>query len=102
VPIYHLTTPEYSNQIDTVNFILKIYKKMLETYTPDKITVFGDSAGGNLIMAALAQLRDNKLPNPKNIILSSPFFTYEQYEEDKILLNNDPILPEIFFTVVNK
>ena len=46
---------------------------MQEGYTPDRIMVAGDSAGGHLTMATLLAIRDKGLPNPAGAVCLSPW-----------------------------
>ena len=53
---------------------VKAYKGLLQMgYKPDNIILMGDSAGGNLSLALAVYLRDNKIPQPKAIVLLSPW-----------------------------
>ena len=73
---------------------VKAYKGLLEMgYKSDDIILMGDSAGGNLSLALAVYLRDNKISQPKAIVLLSPW-TYlgtnlpahtNNLEKDKIL-----------------
>lgn len=88
-----------------------------QEYSPDKIMVAGDSAGGGLTLALLMYLRDHNMPLPKGAILMSPWtdltcsgeshqFNYEKdplfgntkesmlYDSDYIG-ENDPEMPYI-------
>ncbi|MBO4400743.1 MAG: alpha/beta hydrolase [Selenomonadaceae bacterium] len=52
------------------------YKEILRRGTkPEEIIVTGDSAGGNLTVALSLYLRENNLPQPKMLILVSPWAT---------------------------
>lgn len=73
---------------------VKAYKGLLEMgYKSEDIILMGDSAGGNLSLALAVYLRDNKISQPKAIVLLSPW-TYlgtnlpahtNNLEKDKIL-----------------
>lgn len=57
---------------------VKIYKEILNRGTDSKnIIVIGDSAGGNLALELSLYLKENKLPQPKMLILISPWTTVE-------------------------
>lgn len=70
------------------------YKGLLRAgYNPNKIILMGDSAGGNLALSLAVYLRDNNLPQPKAIVLLSPWThigtelpaRINNYEKDKML-----------------
>lgn len=70
------------------------YKGLLAAgYNPNKIVLMGDSAGGNLSLALAVYLRDNNIPQPKAIVLISPWTYLEtklpshlnNLEKDKML-----------------
>ncbi len=44
-----------------------------QEYSPDKIMIAGDSAGGGLALALMMYLRDHNMPLPKGAILMSPW-----------------------------
>ncbi|MBQ7629715.1 MAG: alpha/beta hydrolase [Selenomonadaceae bacterium] len=55
---------------------VKVYEKILsDGVDPQKIIVTGDSAGGNLALQLSLYLKQNKLPQPKCLILISPSAT---------------------------
>lgn len=70
------------------------YKALLNAgYDANKIVLMGDSAGGNLSLALAVYLRDNNIPQPKAIVLLSPWTYLEtklpshlnNLEKDKML-----------------
>ena len=73
---------------------VKAYKGLLQAgYNPENMILMGDSAGGNLAAVLSVYLRDNNIPQPKAIILISPW-TYldgnlpshlNNFQKDKIL-----------------
>lgn len=88
-----------------LNDAVTAYKGLLKAgYNPENMILVGDSAGGNLAAALAVYLRDNKIPQPKAIVLISPW-TYMGKDlpshkmnlaKDKILgYNNKRLLPEI-------
>lgn len=53
---------------------LSVYKALLDTgVKSDNIIIAGDSAGGNLALATLQNIRDQNLPKPAKGILFSPW-----------------------------
>lgn len=87
---------------DAVN----IYRGLLDSgYAPDNILLIGDSAGGNLVMALALYLKDHKLPEPKALVLISPWLMMENtlasrsenFDKDVVLgKNGAPLVSEIF------
>jgi len=72
-------TVEYSlspeNRYPTaLNEIVECYKELITRFKPENVIVGGESAGGNLTMALLMYLRDNKLPLPRCALLASGYF----------------------------
>jgi acetyl esterase/lipase len=61
--------------IDTVSG----YLYLLENYKPENIILAGDSAGGNLVFAALLVIRDMGLPIPGGAYCMSPWVIYVSY-----------------------
>lgn len=50
------------------------YKGILKAgYAPEKIIVFGDSAGGHLATSLVQRINDEKLPMPRAMVLVSPW-----------------------------
>ena len=57
---------------------LKAYQFILSRNVPaENIIVFGDSAGGNLALELSLYLKEKNLPQPKTLILISPWTTME-------------------------
>lgn len=53
---------------------LRAYEWLLqEGYSPDRIMLAGDSAGGHLTMATLLAIRDKRLPKPAGAVCLSPW-----------------------------
>ena len=56
----------------------QVYREMLKRgVDPKNLIVFGDSAGGNLAVELSIYLRENNLPQPAALILTSPWTTFE-------------------------
>lgn len=63
---------------DALEDAAKIYKEILNRgINPENIIVTGDSSGGNLALAFSLYLKKNNLPQPKCLILISPWTTAE-------------------------
>lgn len=81
------------------------YEGMLaEGVQPENVILMGDSAGGNLAAALAVYLRDHKIPQPKAIVLISPWTDMGNsmpsrtlnFEKDQILgAKNKRLAPEI-------
>jgi len=56
-----------------LNECLAVYRELLKTYSPDRIGVFGDSAGGALVLSMVVKARDEGLPMPAAVALLSPW-----------------------------
>eukprot|EP00835_Amoeboradix_gromovi_P006616 NODE_816_length_3944_cov_0.511573.p1 type:complete len:244 gc:universal NODE_816_length_3944_cov_0.511573:1954-2685(+) len=54
--------------LDTYTFLLGHYK-----IQPQNIIFFADSAGGNILLNLMQSMRDNNLPNPKCVVMISPW-----------------------------
>lgn len=74
---------------------IEAYKWLLEQgYKPENITIAGDSAGGNLTLVTLLELRDRKLPLPAGAVCLSPW-TDLTCSGDSMRFNraHDPMIP---------
>lgn len=93
MPVYRLA-PEhvYPSALDDA---VKAYQGILDAdYAPEKITLIGDSAGGNLASALAVYARDHQMPLPKAMVLFSPWTDLgslpshtQNAEKDQILGN---------------
>ncbi|MCP3944345.1 MAG: alpha/beta hydrolase [Desulfobacteraceae bacterium] len=73
------------------------YLKLLSMgYEPGNIVIAGDSAGGNLALATLIKLRDDKIPLPAAGIVMSPATDFT-FSDSSFFTNGktDPILADI-------
>ena len=86
-PIYPLA-PNHTYE-ETYEIVEKLYDYLLEINKP--IVIMGDSAGGGLSVAFCEYLAVNDLPQPKNLILVSPWLDvsmsgdYDDVEFDPML-----------------
>jgi monoterpene epsilon-lactone hydrolase len=53
--------------------IIRVYSKLKEEYSPDRIIMVGDSAGGGLIMQSLLAMKSLNIKMPRCCCLLSPF-----------------------------
>lgn len=85
-PAYRLA-PEYPYPA-ALDDSIEAYSYLLEKgYSPDHITLCGESAGGGLALALCMRLRDASLPMPAGIIALSPWtdltMSGDSYEKNK-------------------
>lgn len=65
--------PEYYAP-ETVALVQKIYRETLEVAeNSHQITIMGDSSGGGIAVALTLRLREEGLPQPRNLVLLSPW-----------------------------
>jgi len=91
-PIYP-KVPHFNYQ-DTYPKMLSFYKEILASIeSSNQLTIIGDSAGGNIALGLIQQLKRDNLPQPQDIILLSACVDMslenpliQEYEE------NDPML----------
>jgi epsilon-lactone hydrolase len=71
-----------------------VYQAALrQGYAPDKITLAGDSAGGNLALATAVRARDAGLPLPGALVLFSPWLDFAEEGASYRAVTDEPILP---------
>lgn len=101
-PIYP-KVPHFNYQ-DTYPKMLSFYKEILASIeSSNQLTVIGDSAGGNIALGLIQQLKRDNLPQPQDIILLSACVDMslenpliQEYEE------NDPMLASEGMEVITK
>jgi acetyl esterase/lipase len=75
------------------DLVVAVYQKLLKTYAPRRIAMYGDSAGGALLMSAVLKMRDDGLPMPAVLGLISPWADITKTGDSLTLLQGaDPIL----------
>lgn len=92
IPDYHLA-PEHLFPA-SVNDCFNVYKRLLELgYKAENIILAGDSAGGNLTLTTLIQIRDSNIKPPAAAILMSPATDVSNYGFELMAENQgkDPI-----------
>ncbi len=57
---------------------LAAYRALLGRYAANKIVLLGESAGGNLVLSLLMQIRTNELPPPAAVFALSPTVQYDR------------------------
>lgn len=61
-----------------LNDAVKLYEHLLnQGVKPENIVFTGDSAGGNLALALALKLKEDKKPQPRFMLLQSPWATFE-------------------------
>jgi monoterpene epsilon-lactone hydrolase len=55
------------------DLVVEVYEELLESYSPRRIAMFGDSAGGGLLMSSILKLRDDGVAMPAVLGLVSPW-----------------------------
>lgn len=70
-PLYPLA-PEASHR-DAHPFALEAYRQLAAQAPPDKLILMGDSSGGGFALALAQTLLEQGLPQPRNIVLISPW-----------------------------
>lgn len=54
------------------------YRALLEEYAPERIVLLGESAGGNLVLSLLLQIKEAGLPMPAAALCFSPCVQFDQ------------------------
>ncbi len=73
-----ITAPDYPiapkhTFIDAFHMVISVYREMIANVGPHNIVVMGDSAGGGFSLALCQRLKSENLPQPRRIILLSPW-----------------------------
>ncbi len=105
VSVDYRLCPEYS-QPAAVEDCAAAYQGLLEEYAPQDIALIGESAGGMLVLALLAYLKQHGLPMPsKACVISgsadpmydSPSMTENRETEVVVCLNLRQVMHEYYF-----
>ena len=68
------TNPPALQWVGVQEQIRLVFQQLLaEGYSMDRIAIYGDSAGGNLVVRTVLNLRDSGLGMPKAVVLFSPW-----------------------------
>lgn len=73
-----VTAPDYPlapkhTFIDAFQMVISVYHEMVANVGSRNIVVMGDSAGGGFSLALCQRLKDENLPQPRRVILLSPW-----------------------------
>ncbi|MCW2579539.1 MAG: Esterase/lipase [Blastococcus sp.] len=71
VPSYGLA-PQHTHR-EAYPFLTAVYRELLADHDASAITLVGDSAGGGLALGLAQTLEDAELPQPRRIVLISPW-----------------------------
>lgn len=71
IPIYPLA-PE-GNWREAFPFVTEVYRRLAAETAPENLVLSGDSAGGGLALALAQTLSAQNLPQPRDIVLISPW-----------------------------
>lgn len=71
IPLYPLA-PEYSHS-DAATMVHGLYADLCAEYGPQRLVLMGDSAGGNLALVLAQSLAAQGLPQPRDLVLVSPW-----------------------------
>ena len=74
--------------------VMAVYRATLaDGHEPNRIGMFGESAGGNIVAGTALKIRDNGLPLPAGLLLVSPATDLSGEGDSRVLLEEaDPVL----------
>ena len=73
--------------------VVAVYKELLKEYSPRRIAMYGDSAGGGLLMSAVLKLREDGVAMPAVLGLLSPWCDVTRTGDSMLLLEGaDPMI----------
>jgi monoterpene epsilon-lactone hydrolase len=91
IPIYPLA-PEHSHR-DAFRVVIEIYRRLVDRVDARNVVLMGDSSGGGLALALAQQLNELGLPQPRDLVLISPWLDLTvSHPEIESLERNDPWL----------
>ncbi len=85
--------PEHPHPADLQDCTRAYGWLLRQGFNPSNIIVAGDSAGGNLTLATILNLRDNGIPLPRGAVCFSPHTTFDTF--DLSHGETDPILADV-------
>ena len=73
-----ITAPDYPlgpthTYLDAFKVVEPIYKKIISEHDPKNVILIGDSAGGGFALGLAEKMKQENIPQPSHIILSSPW-----------------------------
>ncbi|PYE45411.1 acetyl esterase/lipase [Paenibacillus barcinonensis] len=88
---------------DAIASVLLVYQHILKKAKPENITIMGDSAGGGLALAFAQYLKEQGLPQPKDIILLSPWLDITLSSPEVIaMIDGEPMLNWVMLVEAGK
>lgn len=92
IPLYG-KAPEHGFE-EGFELLKGVYQSLLDQYGAEQITVMGDSAGGGLSLAFAQRLEEWGLPQPRCLVLLSPWLDVSASDPDMLeVARRDPLLP---------
>lgn len=105
-----LYMPEYplaphNNYKESYEKLIELYKEVLKQTTADNIIIIGDSAGGGHALGLSILLKEKGLPQPKEIILISPWLDIsmknknitKELDKKDVILNKEWLLVYAYY-----
>lgn len=68
--------------------VIAVYQEVIKTHKPEKIAMFGTSAGGGLLLAAVLKMQELNLPLPKVLSVGTPWSDLSK-TGDSYFVNDD-------------
>lgn len=93
-----VTAPDYPlapkhTFIDAFQMVISVYREMAANVGSHNIVIMGDSAGGGFSLSLCQRLKDENLPQPRRIILLSPWLDLTLSNPDvRSIDSRDPFL----------
>jgi epsilon-lactone hydrolase len=93
-----ITAPDYPlapkhTFIDAFQMVITVYREMAANVGSHNIVIMGDSAGGGFSLSLCQRLKDENLPQPRRIILLSPWLDLTLSNPDvRSIDSRDPFL----------
>lgn len=93
-----ITAPDYPlapkhTFIDAFQMVITVYREMAPNVGSHNIVIMGDSAGGGFSLSLCQRLKDENLPQPRRIILLSPWLDLTLSNPDvRSIDSRDPFL----------
>lgn len=82
-----------------LNDVWKVYEDTVANYPNKILSVFGDSAGGGLVISLIHRIIEKKMPEPSSVVMISPWIylkcntgSYERRKEVDPILTREKLL----------